>query len=112
VRPTSDKYILDKDGNVVAESNLLKWAKWMETCREARVIKQEWIDNVRVSTVFLGLDHRFTGAGPPILWETMLFSNRADFSGRMWRCPGTREQAEAQHQEVIQLIRDEIAKPK
>ena len=28
--------------------------------------------DVRVSTVFLGLDHGFEG-GPPVLWETMIF---------------------------------------
>lgn len=34
-------------------------------------------DGVRVSTVFLGLDHSF-GAGPPVLWETMIFGGDHD----------------------------------
>lgn len=29
-----------------------------------------WID---VSTTFLGIDHNYTGEGPPVLFETMLF---------------------------------------
>jgi hypothetical protein len=107
---TRDKFILNKDGTVRVETDLLKWAKWMEESRDERVVKQEWVDNVRISTVFLGLNHRHTGEGPPILWETMLFTNRVDFRGRMWRCPGTREHAEAQHAEVAQLVKDEIAK--
>lgn len=30
-------------------------------------------DNKRVSTVFLGLDHRYSDEGLPILFETMVF---------------------------------------
>ena len=36
-----------------------------------RVAKTEFDDGF-VSTVFLGLDHRF-GPGEPVLWETMIF---------------------------------------
>jgi hypothetical protein len=109
-RRTKGKYILDKNGNVVPEPDLLKWARWLEDSRDARVLKQEWVSNIRISTIFLGLDHNFCSDGPPIVWETMLFSNMADFQGRMWRCAGTREQAEAQHEKVVQLVKDEIAR--
>lgn len=68
------RYIL-VDTVPVVEPNLLKWGHWMET--DARIIAQDTIDGgpddgVRVSTVFLGLDHQF-GKGPPILFETMIF---------------------------------------
>ncbi len=33
---------------------------------------------VVVSTVFLGTDHNFTGKGPPVLFETMIFVNGGD----------------------------------
>jgi len=31
------------------------------------------VDNYRVSTVFLCLDHNFSKTGPPIMFETMIF---------------------------------------
>jgi hypothetical protein len=35
------------------------------------------IGDVRVSTVFLSLDHNW-GHGPPLLWETMVFGGELD----------------------------------
>jgi hypothetical protein len=37
------------------------------------VLRTRILDVVEVSTVFLGLDHGFSGDGPPILFETMAF---------------------------------------
>jgi hypothetical protein len=55
----------------VEEPNLLRWAMWMETAD--RHIKLTEQGDVRVSTVFLGLDHNFFGSKPPIFFETMAF---------------------------------------
>jgi hypothetical protein len=41
--------------------------------RRNRLIKKDDIHGVEISTVFLGLDHNFSGTGPPVLWETMIF---------------------------------------
>lgn len=35
-------------------------------------------DGVTVSTVFLVLDHNFSGKGPPVLFETMVFGKKAE----------------------------------
>ena len=54
------------------------WAIWFET-RAGRVIKQITLpDGVRVSTVFLGLDHSHFPGGPPVLFETMIFGGAHD----------------------------------
>lgn len=50
-----------------------------------------------VSTVFLGLDHRY-GDGPPQLFETLVFGG--PFDGWMDRC-ATWEQAEAMHEKAV-----------
>jgi hypothetical protein len=50
---------------------LMKWARWMESAD--RHVRDSFQGDVRVSTVFLGLDHNFRESGPPILFETMVF---------------------------------------
>jgi hypothetical protein len=53
------------------DDDLIAWAEWFETAdRQVADTRHELF---RVSTVFLGLDHRFSGKGPPILFETMAF---------------------------------------
>lgn len=64
-------YILDDAGEPVVEPDVLKWAKWFEEFANRRVALDE-IGDVRVSTVFLGMDHNFDDKGPPILWETLV----------------------------------------
>jgi hypothetical protein len=66
------RYILDGH-KPVEEPDLFKWAEWYETAdRHVRDTFQG--DDVRVSTVFLALDHS-VGHGPPLLFETMVFVN-------------------------------------
>ena len=58
------------------EPDLIKWSKWFKTA-DRHVAKTELPGDVKVSTVFLGLDHAF-GDGPPILFETMIFGGPKD----------------------------------
>lgn len=58
-----------------------------------------------VSTVFLGLDHNFSGKGRPILFETMIFRGKG--SDGFGRC-GTWEEAEAMHKKAVTHVRKEI----
>jgi len=95
----NDKYILDEAGNVVEEPDLMKWAKWFETAD--RHVRNEEIEDVRISTVFLGLNHAWR-EGPPILWETMVFGGKLDLEYE--RCSGSREQAEAMHFEMRERV--------
>lgn len=99
-------YILNDKGEPVA-AKFSEWAIWFERRRTKRILKQQWIGNVRVSTVFLGLDHSW-GKGPPVLWETMTFSNRKDFDQRLDRCAGSREQAQAMHARVCAEVREKL----
>ena len=63
------QYIL-KYRKPVPCDDLLKWAKWFEKKRKRRV-RLTYIGSVRISTVFLGLDHSWDGI--PMLFETMIF---------------------------------------
>lgn len=62
-------YTLDADHNVVGP---------VDHPGKCRVAWTEVYDGCRVSTVFLALDHRFSGDGPPIVFETMVFGGPFD----------------------------------
>lgn len=99
-------YILNEKGIPEACPSLKRWGRWFQTAD--RKIARTDIGETFVSTVFLGLDHNFTGDGPAILWETMVFRNGE--GGLMKRCAGSREQAEAMHAEVVAIVRQQAAK--
>jgi hypothetical protein len=100
----NDRYILDAQGTPVPEPDLMKWACWYESA--TRIVAQEWVGEAQVSTVFLGLDHNHRRQGPPILWETMVFNGR--LNGSMARCAGSKEQAEAMHQSMVDKVKSEL----
>jgi len=95
---TQGKYILI-NGEVVEETDLLIWAKWMQTTK--RQIQEDMIGNVRVSTVFLGLNHNF-GKGPPVFWETMIFGGALDKQQARYI---SRELAIKGHQDFVEQVR-------
>ena len=83
-------YTLDADHKAIP-ADLMTWAASFEN--SSRIVAQEVIGTAEISTVFLGLDHRF-GEGPPILFETMVFGGPLDQEQE--RC-STWEEAEAMH---------------
>jgi hypothetical protein len=50
---------------------------FMEYGHHLRVVAQDYVGDVEVSTVFLSINHGF-GDGPPVLWESMVFSGPDD----------------------------------
>lgn len=70
----TDKYILEKQMPVPC-SDLLKWGRWMQ--KSDRHVAYMEINGVRISTIFLGLDHSF-GNGDPVLFETAVFGGPLD----------------------------------
>lgn len=92
----SDHYILE--GKTPVKTDLMTWARWFEKGTE-RIVAQTKHDDVRVSTVFLGLDHQW-GDGPPMIFETMIFGGEHD----QWqdRC-STWDQALVMHCKACEL---------
>jgi hypothetical protein len=70
----SDHYILNDRGDPVKENDLEKWARWWQDAD--RIVWVTMVEEVKVSTVFLGVDHSFSPdeSDPPMLYETMVFS--------------------------------------
>lgn len=73
--PWCGQYILGgEDGHTpIPCYSLMEWALWLESAD--RCVAWTGSKDKYVSTVFLGLDHRHWGNGPPIVFETMLFLN-------------------------------------
>jgi hypothetical protein len=67
-------YYILKGKIPIATNDVQLWGRWMEQSVENgnRIVKQEKIRDLWISTVFLGLDHQFQ-EGPPLLFETMVF---------------------------------------
>lgn len=93
-----ERYILDGK-RAVECGDLMTWAKWFETAN--RRVADETIDGVRVSTVFLSLDHSF-GDGPPMLFETMVFGGPLD--QEQDRCT-TWDEAETMHKAMVARVK-------
>jgi hypothetical protein len=76
-------YILDSENRPVKARNLVEWGQWFEISQNRFVGSTQVNSRITVSTVFLGIDHRHFGNGPPLLFETMVFGGVLD--GHMWR---------------------------
>lgn len=55
-------YILDGREPKLCK-DVIEWARWYE--KNNRHVADDTVNDVRVSTVFLGLDHNFLSGGPP-----------------------------------------------
>lgn len=64
----------DMDGQPMDQG---KWIQKFEDS-DGRVVAQEHVGEFWVSTVWLGLDHSFSGNGPPLIFETMVFPAKDD----------------------------------
>jgi hypothetical protein len=93
----SDYYILD--GHTPVPATLEEWAARFESSNR-HVAKDTAPEGVLVSTVFLGLDHRFGDDGPPLLFETMIFGGEHDED--QWRY-STWDEAVAGHAAALSL---------
>jgi hypothetical protein len=69
-------YILDENNKPI-RSTIVDCGKWLEENPERKGVKQEHIDDIFISTVFLGLDHAWQ-SDIPVLWETMIFGGEHD----------------------------------
>src|SRR5258706_9204573 len=89
------KYILD--GKIPVPCNdLMEWGRRFGSTN--RHVAESYVGSLRVSTVFLGIDHRvFQGGGLPILFETMIFCIDNDYQVHC----STWDEAEKNHQVAV-----------
>ncbi len=96
---TVHQYILEGKTPVLCK-DLLEWASWFENA-DRTVAKTKISKTIRVSTIFLGLDHNYND-GPPVLFETMVFGGELDQEMDRY---STWEEAEAGHTRMVEKLR-------
>ncbi len=70
-------------------------------------IEKTQIDNIFISSVFLGFDHSFCEGEPPILFETMIFGG--EFDGYQTRYTSYDDCVKG-HQKAIEMVNNFINK--
>ncbi len=100
-----DTYILE--GHTPVPVPWGTWAAWWKD-RAHRRVAESWVTpQARVSTIFLGLDHRHGPYGPPILFETMVFWEHGELDQEQERY-ATWDTAEAGHAAMVARVRDAL----
>ena len=108
-KPTSLFYVLKGKRQVPA--TLTQWAIWFGTSWPDRQVSETILTNkrkstIRISTVFLGLDHNFSNFMPnrPLLFESMVFGGKN--SGHTNRYH-TWKEAAIGHQKIVAMVKAE-----
>lgn len=102
------KYWKLEGKKVVECKDVLEWGKFFEN--ENRFINSTEIleGAIRVSTVFLGIDHSFSPLPhAPLIFETMVFGGSMD--QKMDRY-STYKKAEAGHQKMVDAVHENLNK--
>jgi len=97
-------WILDEDRVPVqidglSDDDYLRWHAFFKQADKRRVALTH-LGDVKVSTMFLGVDHGFKDH--PVLWETMVFGGPRDQELR--RCGGTWADAQAMHDAMVKEL--------
>jgi len=97
-------YSLNADHSVTKHDDLMRWA--MEFEHSNRRVKLTILaPGIFVSTVFLGLDHSFSDTGPPILFESMSFT---DYGEQGCDRYATWDEAVAGHEAMVAELRSTL----
>ena len=92
----------DRDGKPLTQEQFIDFFESLcDVMSYKRVAETTLSDGKWVSTVWLGLDHRFLEEGPPLIFETMVFpshENLLDLACSRW---STLEEATVGHEEVV-----------
>ena len=79
------------------------WAQ--QLARNQRVCSTKFKWGGKLSTVYLGLDHNIFGEGPPLIFETMLFTDGKEGDNECWRY-ATEKEAIANHSKLARKFKD------
>lgn len=96
-----DQYILDGH-KVVPCDDVLEWEKWFK--KADRHVAVDTKNDVRVDTVFLGINHSFV-LGAPLFFETRVFGGEHDDEMEQY---STWEEAAKGHQRMVKKCIEQL----
>lgn len=97
-----DDHFYKLAGQEPIRCSLTEYAQNMQS-EANRVIKQDTIHNLLVSTIFTGIDHSF-GLGEKKLFETIIFGTEENIHPK-WQY-ATWSEAIENHQQLVRIIRE------
>jgi len=100
-------YTLDNNNKPIAAASITEAAKWLDENLERKVVKQDYVGDIWISTVFLGLDHAWPKGNTPVLWETMIFGGEHDQYQDRYT---SHEDALEGHEVAVELVKSLITK--
>ena len=95
-------YILEDDTPVPVDIKDPRLEKIWSDIKHRRIALDQVTSKVRVSTVFLCLDHNFEGSGDPVLFETMIFGGKLDDYQVRAR---TKQEALDNHRVAVEMVK-------
>jgi len=108
----SSHYMLNDKHEIIRTESFEQWAEWMheQNDKNGRAVGQAVVEGYYISTVFLGIDHSF-GGPDPILFETMVFSDKGKNAEELcWRYP-TWDNAVEGHKKVMDWLLQKVNSP-
>lgn len=99
------RYAILDGTEVKPVKTVAEWATWLEGCHKDKFLRQTFVGNYRVSTVFLGLNHAFNPNDPPLWFETMVFpADESQFHDFYCERYGEYEEALTGHARIVAKV--------
>lgn len=98
------------------QGRLMNMTTWVATHSDPdyRIVAQHYVRGWMISTIWLGVDHRFIMSGAPVIFETMIFPPGDEAGGRgamsedyMERY-STEDAAQAGHDRALSWVREKL----
>lgn len=86
----------DRQGQPI---ELLDWAAKFENPAYMLVVETTLASGTRITTIWIGLDHRFSGDGPPLIFETTVRGGVCSGEGERY---ATEAEAEVGHKRWVE----------
>jgi hypothetical protein len=96
-----NKYILDENGEPKICNDVYVWGEWYENVSNRSILFNQ-VGDVKVSTVFLGLDHSF-GIGDPVLWGSLITGGSYDGHEERYR---SKKEAITNHDKLVEMVKE------
>lgn len=86
-----------------------EWADWvLERYHKDRIVKREAFDGVMVETSFMTVRRKIDGE--KMMWQSQVSGGA--MGGTEVFCKGSREQAEAMHEQTVEAVKETMKKHK